>query len=104
MSRLSVSTEELAQLTEEVACLKGRVETLTRICELLVATHPKGAKFAEILSIKANEVATLDHPTPHLQAYAEGVTRFGLEYDTEEVLAQIANDQFRIIFRRGGQK
>ena len=104
MSRSDESNGDLDLLTEEVAYLKGRVETLSRICELLVATHPKGEKFAEILSIKANEVATLDHPTPHLQAYAEGVTRFGLEYDAEEVLAQIASDQFRIISRRRGEQ
>jgi hypothetical protein len=90
----------LALLEEEVVHLKGRIDTLTSVCEYLVASHPNGPKFAEILSDRAKKMAASEKSTNYLQLYMEGATRFGFDFNLEEVLGKIASDHVDIISKQ----
>lgn len=88
--------EKVTFMEEDISYLKGRVDALSGLCALLIATHPRGAKIAEVFKARASEVSGLEQPTVFLKAYADGFSRFGFDLNVEEILESFHRDELKL--------
>lgn len=88
--------EDVALMQEDISYLKGRVEALSSLCALLIATHPRGGKIVEVFKARASEVERLEYPTTSLRAYADGFVRLAYELNIDEILRCFQEDELKL--------
>lgn len=88
--------EQLQFAEEDIAHLKGRIEALSSLCALLIATHPRGGKIVEVFKARASEVERLEHPTNALKAYADGFVRLAYDLDLGKILDTFQRDELKL--------
>ena len=88
------SNNRTALIEEDISYLKGRMDAISSLCALLIATHPRSAKIIEVFKARASEVAGLDASTTALKAYAHGFA--GLDLDAEETLESFYRDELKL--------
>jgi len=89
-------------IEEDISYLKGRIDALSSLCALLIATHPTSAKIVAVFKARASEVVGLKAETISLKAYAHGFS--GLDLNVEETLAAFHLDELKLypVPRSGG--
>ena len=88
--------EDVALMQEDISYLKGRVEALSSLCALLIATHPRGGKVVEVFKARASEVESLEHPTASLRAYADGFVQLAYDLNIDEILRTFQEDELKL--------
>ncbi|MHB1632618.1 MAG: hypothetical protein ACYCR3_11485 [Acidithiobacillus sp.] len=88
--------EDVALMQEDILYLKGRVETISSLCALLIATHPRGGKIVEVFKARASEIERLEHPTASLKAYADGLARLACELNIDDILYSFQEDELKL--------
>lgn len=90
------TNEQITFMEEDISYLRGRLDAISSLCALLIATHPRGTKIVEVLKARASEVAGLEQPTVFVEAYADGFSRFGFDLNVEEILESFHRDELKL--------